>query len=241
MLQALKPEEEQLGIAAEGFGSFDDKYANAATDTRKTYRLENHEKSGIVYAARRVMLKPLIGLVNQEFIPLICCPIQIEFGLVNNGADAVFVDMASSEKCTANWDVSGIQCKCDLLTLDSSLDDEYASHPLPGEPLPINFSTWNQTNQSTGGDKSFSTHINRSLTRLKSVFVTLGQVETARHKEVNNFDHPMSAGANDGYFVEDEHQFWLQIGSKLVPQYPMAGVTESLYQLKKAVGIHFNI
>ena len=35
MLQALKPEEDQLGIAAEGSGSFDDKYANAATDTRK--------------------------------------------------------------------------------------------------------------------------------------------------------------------------------------------------------------
>ena len=66
MLQALKSEEEQLGIAAEGFGSFDDKYANAATDTRKPYRLENHEQSGIVSAARRVMLKPLIGLVNQE-------------------------------------------------------------------------------------------------------------------------------------------------------------------------------
>ena len=73
------------------------------------------------------------------------------------------------------------------------------------------------------------------------MFVTLGQVETARHKEVNNFYHPMSAGANDRYFVEGEHQFWLQIGSKLVPEYPMAGVTESLYQLKRAVGIHFNM
>ena len=98
MLTALKPEEEQLGIAAEGFGSSDDKYANAATDTWKSYRLENHEKPGIVYAARRVMFKPLIGIVNQEkLIPLRYCPIQIELELVNNGADAVFVDMASSE------------------------------------------------------------------------------------------------------------------------------------------------
>ena len=53
MLHALKPEEEQLGIAAEGFCSFDGKYANAATDTRKSYRLENHEQSRIVSAARR--------------------------------------------------------------------------------------------------------------------------------------------------------------------------------------------
>ena len=90
-------------------------------------------------------------------------------------------------------------------------------------------------------DKNFSTHINRSLTRLESVFVTLGQVETARHKEVNNFYHPVSASTQDGYFVEDEDQFWLQIGSKLVPEYPMTSVTESLYQLKKAVGTHFQM
>ena len=56
MLHALKPEEEQLGIAAEGFGSFDDKHANVATDTRKPYRLGNHDQSGIVFAGRRVCL-----------------------------------------------------------------------------------------------------------------------------------------------------------------------------------------
>ena len=200
MLHALKPEEEQLGIA-EGFCSFDDKYGNAATDTRKSYRLENHEQSGIVSAARRVMFRPLVGLFNQDkLIPLRYCPIQIERELVNNGADAVFVDLfAAGEKYTANWDISDVQCKCDLLTLDSSLDNEYASHLLSGKSLPINFSTWNQINQSTGGDKNFSAHINRSLTRLKSVFITLGQTETARHKEVNNLYHPMSASAQDGF------------------------------------------
>ena len=99
MLQALKSEEEQLGIAAEGFGSFDDRYANATSETRKSYRLENHEKSGIVYAARRVMLTPLICLFNQgKLVPLRFCPIQIELELVNNGADAVFVGMTSSER-----------------------------------------------------------------------------------------------------------------------------------------------
>ena len=45
MLHALKTEDEQLGIAAEGFGSFEDTYANVATDIRKSYRLENHGQS----------------------------------------------------------------------------------------------------------------------------------------------------------------------------------------------------
>ena len=98
MLHALKSEEEQLGIAAEGFCSFDDKHANVATDTRKSDRLENHYQSGTVFAGRRVMFKPSIGLFNQEeLIPLRYCPIQVELEFVNNGADAVFVDMTSAE------------------------------------------------------------------------------------------------------------------------------------------------
>ena len=36
--------------------------------------------------------------------------------------------------------------------------------------------------------------------------------------------------------VEDEHPVWLQIGSKLVPEYPITSVTQALYQPKKAVG-----
>ena len=187
------------------------------------------------------MFKPSIGLVNQKkSIPLRYCPIRVELGLVNNGADAVFVDMTSAENIR-RIGVLVISNVSDLLTLDSSLDNEYASHPLSGKSLPINCSTWNQTNQATGGDKNFSTHANRSLTRLKSVFISLGHTETARHKEVNNLYHPMSAGANDGYFVEDEHQVWLQIGSELVPEYPTTSVAEALYQLKKAVGHPFQM
>lgn len=73
------------------------------------------------------------------------------------------------------------------------------------------------------------------------MFITLGQAETARHKEGNDFYHPVSASAGDGYFVEDGHQVWLQIGSKLVPEYPITSVNEALYQLKNAVGTPFQM
>ena len=56
-------------------------------------------------------------------------------------------------KHTANWDITGAQVKCDFLALDNSLENEYASHLLSGKTLPINFSTWNHTNQSTGNNK----------------------------------------------------------------------------------------
>ena len=101
-----------------------------------------------------------------------------------------------------------------------------------GKSLPINFSTWNQTNQSTGGDKNFSTHINRSLTRPKPVFITWGNSDSARDKEVNSFYHPVASSTSDQYDLNGENQVWLQIGSKLVPGYPITSVTEALCQFE---------
>ena len=111
----------------------------------------------------------MFGLFNQDkLLPLRYCPLQLELELVNNSSDPVFTGAkgTGSVNYRANWDITDVQCKCDLLTLDSSLENEYASHLLSGKTLPINFSTWNHTNQATNSDKDFSAHISRSLTRL---------------------------------------------------------------------------
>ena len=107
--------------------------------------------------------------------------------------------------------------------------------------LPINFSTWNHTNQSTGNDKNFSAHINRSLTRLKAVFITLGTTYSSKLKSCNNFYHPIGNSNNEGYVIHDEHSFQVQVGSKLYPEYPVCSLTEALYQLKKTVGAPFQM
>ena len=101
--------------------------------------------------------------------------------------------------------------------------------------MPINFATWSHTNQSTGND-SFSANIHRALSRLKSIFVTLNHADTMQYKEADHFYHPISTNLNDGYDVEDEHTFQVQIGSKIMPGYTLSSVTESLYQLGKTIG-----
>ena len=50
----------------------------------------------------------------------------------------------------------------------------------------------------------------------------------------------MASSTSDQYDLNDEHQVWLQICSKLVPGYFTTFVTEALYQLKKA-GIPFQM
>ena len=194
-------------------------------------------KSGSVFEGRRDVFKPMFGLFNQEkLLPLRYMPTQIELELVNSGADAVHVGAWEGQNDIANWSISDIQCKCDLLTLDNALDNEYASHLLSGRSLPINFSTWNHTNQSTGNDKNLSANISRGLTRLKSVFITLQGVEGAWDKQCNGLFHPIALKTNDSYAVSDEHQYQVQMGSKLIPEYPVKSLAESLSQLRKTVG-----
>ena len=172
MLTDLLPEDDQHDIACEGFGdsNFVKSEVAQATDERKSYRQTDYDLPGNVNLARRVMFKPMLGLFSQgKLLPLRYCPIQIELELANSQADAVTTETAEGFPNGANWDISDIQCKCDLLTLGNSLDNEYASHLLAGKNLPINFNTWNHTNQSTGLDKDFSAHITRAMTRLKSI------------------------------------------------------------------------
>jgi len=242
MLTDLLPEDDQNDIACEGFGNFDlvKDAAGQAADERKSYRQTDYDLSGNVNVARRVQFKPMLGLFNQEkLIPIRYCPIQIELELVNQQADAVTTEEAEGFTNGTNWDISDIQCKCDLLELDSSLQNEYASHLLSGKSLPINFNTWNHTNQSTGLDKNFSAHITRAVTRLKSIFITLHKSDGVAYKQVNDFYHPCST--NGQVTLANEHSYQVQIGAKLVPEYPVHSLAESYSQLKKTVGRAFKM
>ena len=101
--------------------------------------------------------------------------------------------------------------------------------------------SFNHTNQATNGDKDFSAHIHRALTRLKSVFITLyreGATATmppGHRKICNDFYNPASS-SNLGNLEAGQHQVWLQVGSKLIPEYPIDDCTEAFYHLRKTVG-----
>ena len=70
-------------------------------------------------------------------------------------------------------------------------------------------------------DNNFSANINRALTRLKSVFIILQGTEGAWDKQCNDMFRPIALKTNDSYAVSDEHQYQMQIGSRLVPEYPV--------------------
>uniref|UniRef100_UPI0040494503 hypothetical protein n=1 Tax=Flavobacterium sp. TaxID=239 RepID=UPI0040494503 len=149
MLHTLSSEDEQSIAKTQGFSVA--RTGQAASD--------DFAHTVAAGSSRIVVFKPPVGLFQQEKLtPLRYCPLQIELELVSTMSDA-FVHNDGTHM--GNWDVTDIQCKLDLLTLDNSLDNEYTSHLLSGKSLPINFNTWSHTNQSTANDKNFSCHVSR--------------------------------------------------------------------------------
>ena len=62
-----------------------------------------------------------------------------------------------------------------------------------------------------------------------------GVMRPAMRKVCNDFYHPASASAAE-VLEEGQHQVWLQVGSKLFPEYPIRDPSEAYYQLSQTVG-----
>ncbi len=94
-----------------------------------------------------VCFKPLAGILNQsKLLPLKVAPLTFEFELVGTPEEAVangITGLGANDVFNVNnvskaWSLSDVQMKCDLLTLDTGLDNEYTQHLLQGKALSIN-------------------------------------------------------------------------------------------------------
>eukprot|EP00972_Heterocapsa_arctica_P107948 15899304-Heterocapsa_arctica.AAC.1 len=66
----------------------------------------------------------MVGIFSQDkLLPIRYMPLQIELELVSTSSDAMFVDTGYG----SDWSISDALVKCDLLTLDNALDNEYAA------------------------------------------------------------------------------------------------------------------
>jgi hypothetical protein len=206
---------------------------------------------------KRNSFKPLFGICNQpKYIPLAYAPLTMEFEIVNNATDpiaAIGGNNAFKADTTSNlWQIEDVRIICDVVTLDSALNNSYAEHVLSGKALPINYSTFITQYQTLTSSDS-AVNVTRAVSRLKSVFINFDNRHTHGdpdgsniHSVVNTFMGPMSPipdgnglGTYFGgaYNYLQELQWQLQIGSKMFPEYPCSSLSETFYQLKKALGI----
>jgi hypothetical protein len=124
----------------EGFG--------ARWDDDNTYGAWNANKLQAMGpgGSRAVTFKPLCGLLNQsKYIPLSWCPLTFEFEVVSLATDPI-VSTGSTDFTVANtsvtWQIQDVRLICDIVTLDSALQNSYAEHILSGKALPINYGTY---------------------------------------------------------------------------------------------------
>jgi len=193
---------------------------------------------------KTVSLKLLSGILNQpKYLPIRYCPITLELELVNSPSEiCVSADGTNFSNRSEDWEITDVQCKSDVVTLDNALDNSYAEHLMSGKSLPINYNTYITQSQSVTG-KDLAINISRAVTRLKSIFVTLktntlvggsAANENLINKDWNGFYNPMR-----GTFDHDLELEWqVQIGSKLFPEYPVKCTAETASQLRKCMGIH---
>jgi hypothetical protein len=252
MLHILTSKPNRDNDSVEGFGHrWDDDvmYKNWTTSTAITQSASI--KGG---SSRSVSFKPLFGLLNQQkYIPLMWSPLMFEFEVVNGATDAIAGTNAGLAYTDANtsksWQIQDVRIVCDLVTLDSALQNSYAEHVLSGKALPINYGSYiTQFQTITSAD--FAVSVTRAVSRLKSVFITFDgthpddsaatQNSHLWHRTFNTFISSMSDNTffANKYDYGKELQWQLQIGSKMFPEYPCRSMAETFYQLKKALGIH---
>jgi hypothetical protein len=198
----------------------------------------------IVYigTSKVVNFKPLCGIFNQsKLIPLKFCPITLEFEVCDIN-DAIISPASHASfpatNTTNSWELSNCCIKCDICTLDSALNNSYVSHLLSGKSLPIEYSTYISQQSAIAGN-NFAVQVIRAVSRLQRMFLTFysNALTGPYAKPSINFYHPMSGVASGTYNSNYELEFQIQIGSKLIPEYPMTSLSECFYQLKKTLNL----
>jgi hypothetical protein len=247
MFDILSPPQTRANTRTEGFG----------------YNWENeniidpHTIIGIK-KSQTVCFKPLCGILMQtKFIPLRFCPLEIELELADmddpimtnpDGAPDEPKKKLFGDSMSKSWRLEACQLKCDICTLDKALDNNYTSHLLGGKNLNIVYNTY-VSNIQTVLAPDTQINVSRSLTRLRSVFLTLERTFKEKRavwftKDWNSFYSPMAIDTMTKltHNIEENEivSLQLQVGAFLIPQYPIRSHSECFYSLRKALGIASN-
>jgi hypothetical protein len=191
---------------------------------------------------RTFSMKLMSGLFNQKkYLPLRFCPITLELELVNSAYDPIVVPTVgigslNSANTSESWSITDCQVKCDVVALDNQLENSYYEHLLAGNALPIEYDSYITQSQASSG-QDISVNVSRSITRLKSAFITFNHANNGKRlgerKDWNNFYHPMVY--RNVYDDDYELEWQVQLGSKLYPEYPCRSLAESWAKLKQCV------
>ena len=194
-LLRLSPETFQKQYAGHGFG-LQVPNPDESTDLRQQRRLTPSQGKTVA------MPLSLFGLFAQHrYLPVgFAMNMQIEL-TVQSGSDCCRSGTSVAGGVTTTYtnlfEISDVIMRCDAITLDSQLQESYQQMSLT-RSLSIPYKTWHHTVYSqTGNADSVTVAMQRSVSRLCTVFVTFMSAERDTLKDVNYF--PSVEGQPDGF------------------------------------------
>ena len=110
-----------------------------------------------------------LELVSDPTAPIISSPYTFPHVAATRWTeDQPAVEVFDATDISIVWDISDVQCKCDVIQLDNNLNDEYVKCLLSGKSLAINYNTYISQMQTVSTPNN-SVNITRSVSRLKSM------------------------------------------------------------------------
>ena len=159
----------------------------------------------------------------------------------------------TSGNTSVQWEIVNPTIVCDMITLDSQLQNAFVSHLISGKSLKIPFSTYTSNIQTLTSNDS-QINISRSLSSLQTVFISFDKTYTYTKTETagafkdhrntfylkpwNNFYNTIAGRLlHDPALLKenDVNYLMLNINSKCYPEYPISSSSLCMHYLRQAL------
>ena len=210
--------------------------------------------------------KPCCGFVQSGYYPPIrYCPLEFIFEICSDAQEPVINPATpvagtqaeddinglyfTTRNTTTSWSIQNCILRCELITVDNSVNNNVVSHLLKGGRLRMVYPAYHSFSQSfAAGNTEINMNIVKSSTRLSQMFFTLSNAQIDNNNTSGNyakkkwtwFYHPMSATIDNLEGVIDSTKqlsYYVQIANKKFPEQAIESIAESMYFLRRAVNV----
>jgi hypothetical protein len=193
--------------------------------------------------------KPFLGVTHAgKMLPTKYAPLTLEIhfapafdAVYQNGNSHPAGQTGVDRPVSNSYSLDDVHIKCDVVTLDSALDNSLTQILMSNRALTWSYQTWYQQTGLIAGTDEASITLSRAVTRMKSLFLTF-DTATSNASTVIDMLHPSQGmqGRLDGKWSACDPPFSLQValGNKLFPELPCKSVANFFEHLRKAVDVH---
>ena len=125
-----------------------------------------------------VSMRPLSGLLQcGRFFPIAWCPIVLEVELADPGVawkTGLTANLGENQIATTSYELSDARVNCDLVTLDSGMQEEFARLMEGSGSLPLTITSFATFNQALFGNNP-TVAITRAASRIRDIIWSLSR------------------------------------------------------------------